>query len=197
MGYQSKDHYFKKAKKEDYSARSVFKLKEIDQKHKILKKKFFVLDLGAAPGSWSEYASEKVGPKGFVVGVDLKKINISGPHVDFLQTDIFNEDLANHLREHHLPLRYDTVLSDMAPQTSGIRIQDQTLSYELSQQALLIAKQMLRPGGNFVCKFFQSEYFQDFQSQMKASFQMVYQFIPKSTRKHSKEIFFIGKNKKA
>ncbi len=195
MAYNPKDYFFQKAKAQNYAARSIFKLEEIDQRFKILKPGFNVLDLGAAPGSWSQYASKKVGPKGRVLGIDLAPIKLTLPNAIFVVADLRNDPLdkiiGQHTSQGSITLPFDVVLSDMAPKTTGIRVTDQTRSVELCELALDIAKQFLRPNGTFVCKLFHSEEFEGFRNSLKLLFDRVEVLRPKSTRKESKEIFFI------
>ncbi|OGQ17108.1 MAG: 50S rRNA methyltransferase [Deltaproteobacteria bacterium RIFCSPHIGHO2_02_FULL_40_11] len=192
MSYKVKDHYFHKAKAQNYAARSVFKLEEIDQKYRLLKSGHHVLDLGAAPGSWSQYASKKIGSLGKVLAIDLKPVSLNLPNVVFLEGDVNDLGLDAILSQYHFNPKFDHVLSDMAPKTTGIRFADQAASLELCELALGIAVQYLKPGGNFVCKFFQSQDFQTFRQEVKKYFSKNYVCVPKSTRKESKEVFFVA-----
>ena len=188
MTYNPKDYYFKKAKQRHFAARSVFKLEELDLRFKLIHTSNHVLDLGCAPGSWSQYASAKVGSHGRIIGVDLKKVQLTLPNTTFIQADILNlHDLAGKT--------FDVVMSDMAPQTTGIRIQDQQRSFELCSAAIQIAEKFLKPEGNFVVKFFHSEEFKTLMDLIKKRFKRVEVVRPKSTRKESKEIYLIGLKK--
>ncbi len=190
MVYNPKDYFFKKAKSENYAARSVFKLQEIDQRFRILRPGQKILDLGAAPGSWSQYASEKVGKTGRILGIDLQPIKLTLPNAVFLTADMRSLDLGKTMAEQGIAPPFDIVLSDMAPKTTGIRLQDQMRSVELCELALSTAEKFLRPGGTFVCKLFHSDEFEAFRAQLKQRFKKVEILRPKSTRKESKEIFF-------
>jgi 23S rRNA (uridine2552-2'-O)-methyltransferase len=192
VAYDPKDYYFQKAKKENYVARSVFKLQEIDDRFKILKPGYQVLDLGAAPGSWSQYASAKIGKQGRILGVDLQAVRLSLPNAHFIQEDLRAVDLRVSAQESGIRLPFDVVLSDMAPKTTGIRIADQTRSIELCELALNLARTLLKVRGTFVCKLFHSEEFDAFRNSLRDSFGRVEVLRPKSTRKESKEIFFIA-----
>lgn len=192
MAYNPKDYFFHKAKAENYAARSVFKIQEIDARFKLIKPGNKVLDLGAAPGSWSQYASKKVGPQGRVLGLDLQPIKLTIPNAVFITADMREVDLETIMTEHEIAPPFDVVLSDMAPKTTGIRITDQTRSIELCELALQTAKRFLKPKGNFVCKLFHSDEFQPFRDQLRACFGKVEVLRPQSTRKESKEIFLIG-----
>jgi len=193
MAYNPRDYYFHKAKAENYAARSAFKLEEIDQRFKIIRPGQQVLDLGAAPGSWSQYAARKIGERGKVLGIDLQKITIKLPNVTFIQADLRDSALESIMGAQGFQPPFDLVLSDMAPKTSGIRITDQARSLELCEIALSAACRFLRPGGAFVVKLFHSDDFEEFRSKMRAAFEKVEVLRPKSTRKESKEIFLIGK----
>ena len=159
MAYNPKDYFFHKAKKENYAARAVFKIQEIDQRFKLFRSGMKVLDLGAAPGSWSQYASQKVGPKGQVMGVDLQPIKITLPNALFITADMRSLDLGQTMTEQGISPPFDLVLSDMAPKTTGVRLQDQMRSFELCVLALETAERFLKPGGHFVAKLFHSDEF--------------------------------------
>lgn len=191
MGYNPKDHFFKKAKSEDYLARSVYKLQEIDEKYKLIRKNDVIVDLGASPGSWSQYCLKKLGPEGRLVGIDLTEVTLKDPRYAFYHEDIFKMDWPTEL--HRLGLEmFDVVLSDMAPKTTGIKLTDQMRSLELCEMALGFARAYLRPGGKFVCKLFHGDHFKEFQVSLKKHFKKVEALKPESTRKISKEIFLIG-----
>ena len=192
MAYLRKDSYFHQAKADQYVARSVYKLKTIDERHRILRPGMRVLDLGAAPGSWSQYASERVGPSGQVVGVDLVAIPLTLPNVQFIIGDLRRSSPPSPL-EGLNPI-FDVVLSDMAPRTTGIRFTDQERSAELSRLAVTLLRSHLRCGGNFVCKLFQGPQFTPFRQELRAQFGSVHIERPPSVRKESKEIYFLGMN---
>jgi len=196
MTYNPKDKYFKKAKQEGFAARSVYKLQEIDQKFKILKAGQTVLDLGAAPGSWSQWASTKIGPSGRILGVDLSPVTVSLPNATFIQADLRDLDLEDVFRAHGFTPPFDLVISDMAPKTTGIKSVDQARSLELCELALDVANRFLRPGGAFVCKFFQCGEFGQLRGEIKKAFERVEAMKPDSTRSISKEIFLVGLRKK-
>ena len=188
------DHFSRKAKKENFPARSVYKLQEIQKKFQIIKKGDVVLDLGCSPGSWLVYASEIVGPKGIVVGVDLKPVEIVLPsNVKILTGDVSENgiDLLNPLE-----LKYNAILSDMAPATTGRKDVDSYRSFVLCQAALEISESYLLAGGCFVCKIFQGTDFKEFSDTVKNMFKDQKIFKPQSSRKASKEIYIIGIGKK-
>ncbi len=192
MAYKPNDHYAKKAKKEQYVARSVYKLMEIDKKYRVLRSGDHVVDLGASPGSWSQYASEVIGDKGKLLGVDLKKVFLSLPNAVFLKGDILNLELGPLLDQHGFTKLFDVVISDMAPDTSSSRFTDQMRSLELCEMALVTAQKLLRPGGNFVCKIFDSGDAMGFRDELKKNFRSVQLLRPKSVQQSSKEFFMIG-----
>ncbi|MBV2169798.1 MAG: RlmE family RNA methyltransferase [Bdellovibrio sp.] len=196
MTYNPRDHYFRKAKQENFAARSVFKLEEIDKKYKLFKPGQTVLDLGASPGSWSQYASQKVGEKGRVLGVDLSPVTVKMQNAVFIQADLRDLNLEEIFKEHGFEPPFDLVLSDMAPKTTGIRMTDQARSMELCELALDVARRFLKKDGHFVCKLFHSDDFTKLRDEIKKSFHKFEAVKPDSTRKISKEIFLVGLSKK-
>ncbi len=194
MAYKPRDHYAKRAKEEKYPARSVYKLKEADQKYHLLRSGQKVLDLGASPGSWSKYALEKVGKKGLVVGIDLNPVKINHPRFLFLKGDIFELSPEEILREANVEY-FDVVLSDMAPKTTGDRSGDHFRSIALAERALFLAERLLKPGGVFFVKVFEGEAFPNFVEEVKNRIGPVKRFRPKSTRASSREIFVLTHKK--
>ena len=187
-----RDHYFLKAKQENYPARSVYKLKEIDGRFKIFRKGMKVLDLGAAPGSWSLGVAEKVGSKGLVLACDIQSTETAfPPQVLFMQEDVFQRSAAFEAKLAELG-PFDLVISDMAPRTTGTRFTDQARSLELTLEALAVACLHLKQGGNFVVKIFMGPDIQDLLTPMRKAFSSVKSFKPKSSRAESKETFFTG-----
>ncbi len=184
---QWQDHYTRQAKKENFPARSVYKLQEIQQKHRLIKKGHKILDLGCSPGSWLLYAAKLAGDKGRVVGIDLKPVKGQVPaHALIIQADVFTLDLGS------LGNNFHVVLSDMAPATTGHKDVDAARSYNLCEAALDISLKVLLPGGSFVCKMFQGPDFQKFTDAVKANFKELKVFKPRSSRKASREIYVIG-----
>lgn len=189
---QYRDHFFLKAKQENYPARSVYKLKELDNKFKLFRRGMKVLDLGAAPGSWSLAASERVGSQGVVLACDIQSTETAFPaNVTFMQEDVFQRSAAF---EEALRKRgpFDVVISDMAPRTTGTKFTDQARSLELCLEALAVAQAWLAPGGAFVVKIFMGPDIQELLAPMRKSFTAVKSFKPKSSRAESKETFFVG-----
>ncbi|MGB5156904.1 RlmE family RNA methyltransferase [Desulfobacterium sp. N47] len=188
------DHYSRLAKKENYPARSVYKLQELQSRYKLIKKGGRVLDLGCYPGSWTIYASDLVGQKGTVVGIDLKKLDIKIPSNALVyQCDILNIDNSMLLS---IGNKFDIVISDMAPATTGNKSVDAVRSYDLCLAALDVANNVLLHNGSFLCKIFQGEDFNKFLEMVKAAFNTYKIFKPQSSRKLSKEIYIIGLGKK-
>lgn len=192
-GYQT-DFYAQKARKENFPARSVYKLKEIQEKHRLIKKGDKVLDLGCSPGSWLQYAAELTGGRGGVTGIDLKPVTIAVPdNARTLDADVLAlagmdaEKLAAIIGE-----GYHLVMSDMAPSTTGHKRVDAVRSHQLCEAALMIAQKVLAEGGAFVCKIFQGPDFIEFVNAVRAGFSMVKIFKPQSCRKESREIYIIG-----
>ncbi|MEN8188575.1 MAG: RlmE family RNA methyltransferase [Thermodesulfobacteriota bacterium] len=188
------DFYYKKAKKDKYPARSIYKLEEAQHKYRFLRKGDSVLDLGCYPGSWSLYASEVVGPKGVVVGIDLKQVEqaprAGGAEIHWLCRDINEEDLLAEV--HRIRPRFKVLLSDMAPRTTGNRWADHQKSLRLCRRCLELATVLLHEQGHFFCKAFQGEDFPEFVDEVKAVFGQVRIFKPKSSRTESREVFVLG-----
>jgi 23S rRNA (uridine2552-2'-O)-methyltransferase len=188
------DPFTRRAQRENFPARSVYKLQEIQRRFSILRKGDRVLDLGCAPGSWLLYAAEVTGAAGRVVGLDLSPVAIALPaHVTVRTADVF--EAAKRPAE-FFEETFDVVLSDMAPSTTGSRGVDAARSFNLCEAALGVAHQVLTPGGAFVCKIFQGEDFKRFIDAVRAGFTEHRVFKPQSSRKASSEIYLIGKGKK-
>ena len=189
-----RDHYFRKAKKQGYVARSVYKLQEINQKHNIIQKGDKVVDLGCFPGSWMQYIGESIGDSGMVVGIDLQELHIPlKRNMHFVQGDINELDTALMSK---FASRFDTVCSDMAPKTTGIKSMDAERSYRLCQGAHSIARRCLEKGGNVIFKIFQGAPLEGFLGELKKDFTIVKRYKPESSRSESVEVFVIGLGKK-
>lgn len=186
------DFYFLRAKKEGFLARSIYKLQEVQEKYHIIKNSDWVLDLGAAPGSWTQYASKIVSATGRVVAVDLQPIQCSGENIVTLQQDAF-EPLPKGLAPAE---GFQVILSDMAPRTSGHRELDHLRSIALAQQALNTAIELLTENGTFFCKVFQGKDLPSFIEQCKKVFDVVKLIKPKGSRSESVEIFVLCMKKK-
>jgi 23S rRNA (uridine2552-2'-O)-methyltransferase len=191
MSHPYQDHYFHRAKKENYLARAIYKLEEIQKKYNILKQGNRVLDLGAAPGSWMQLTSRIIGPRGLLVGVDLKPITHPFPkHVVAMERDIFDPAFTEELLSEYAP--FDVVLSDMAPATSGFKVADSARSELLFEQALSLAWLTLKPQGHFLAKIFQGSEFHNLLQEVKKSFGWTKVAKPDASRKESKEIYILG-----
>lgn len=183
------DSYGRRAKREGYAARSVYKLQEIDAKVGLLRRGARVLDLGAYPGSWTAWAAEKVQREGRVLGYDLQLFRGElPPHAEIRQGDVFQLDPA----ELGGPGSFDVVMSDMAPSTTGHRFTDQTRSFQLVMRALDLATAVLAPGGSFVAKIFQGGEFPEAKKAVQERFEKVRVVRPQATRTESTEVFLVG-----
>lgn len=179
----------REAKAQGFPARSVFKLEEIDKRLNLFRGVRRVVDLGAAPGSWSLYASTKVGPSGRVLAIDLKEITQGfAPNVDVVQGDALS--LTSDLLAAHAP--FDLVLSDMAPNTSGNKVADQLRSAELFLRAVEVARLFGFKGSSFVGKLFMSGEFELARRTLNEAFNQVRVLRPEGTRKQSSEVFLVG-----
>lgn len=188
------DYYFKKAKKEKYPARSVYKLEEAQKKYRFLKTGNAVLDLGCQPGSWSIYAARTVGPKGLVVGIDVqegKKVSIAkAAEIVWLQEDIMTDDIVEKIME--IKNIFQVILSDIAPRTSGNKWVDQQQSLNLARRVLELGVQLLERGGNLYVKVFEGEDFKEYVESVRKHFKTVKIVKPKSSRTESREVFVLG-----
>ena len=190
--YNRKDHYYKKAKEEGFASRAVYKLEQIQSKFRVIKKGDKVIDLGCAPGGWLQKLSEMVGGKGMVAGIDILPIKIKCPNnVKFVLGDI-NDEAALGATFAELGGVADVVVSDMAPNTSGLAFKDCYLSYELCMMALEVAQKILKENGNFVAKIFQGKELDDFRLELRKYFKKVNTYAPPATREGSKELYLVG-----
>lgn len=186
---QHSDFYTRKAHKENFLARSIYKLEEIDAREKIFQNVQTVLDLGASPGSWTQYCLKRL-PKGRIFAVDIAPLKMADRRITFARSPVEEVDWKSLLHYE----KVDLVLCDMAPKTSGIGDRDVALSLALATLALESARSHLKPGGNFVVKLFMGERFEDFRQRLESHFATVKLLRPETTRKRSREIYFICKN---
>ena len=193
------DRFYRAAKLEGYRSRSAFKLLQISKKFKVIKSGDVVVDLGAAPGGWSQVANELIGERGVVISVDLLSMEPL-ENVVTIRSDITNEEetvtaikdaLASQGRD-----TVDVVISDAAPQLSGNKDLDQFRSFELSTAALDIAVKLLKEQGNFVTKIFQGKYYKQFYESVKEKFRDTRAYSPAASRKRSAEVYVVGKGYK-
>ncbi len=187
--YAKPDRFTKQAKEEGYAARSVYKLREIDERFKLLRGGQRVLDLGNAPGSWSRYALEKVGRKGRVVGVDLTPVEL--PYGTWITRSIYDVEAAELLE--HLGGPADVVLSDMAPLTTGNALGDHVAQLELAARAVELAKALLVRGGSLVVKVFDGEDAPAFVASLRGVWEEVKRVRPEAVRQVSREFFVVGR----
>lgn len=190
---REQDAFGHRAKREGYPARSVYKLEEIDKRVRLFRRGQRVLDLGAAPGSWTMYAAQRVGLEGKVVAIDLNPIQVSLPaNVHTAVGDLNELDVAVVAGTSE----FDVVISDMAPQTSGQRHADAFRSYELVMLALRLAETHLVVGGNFVAKIFQGAEFDEAREAVRKQFETVRVIKPEASRQESYEMFLVGLGQK-
>jgi 23S rRNA (uridine2552-2'-O)-methyltransferase len=185
------DGFVKQAKEKGYRARSAFKLLEIQQKDRLIKPDMVIVDLGAAPGGWSQVAIECIKGRGKVFALDILPMD-SIENVDFIQGDFQEDEILNILLDRLRDQKVDLVLSDMAPNISGIKAVDQVKVMYLAELALDFAKQVLRPGGNFLVKVFQGEGFDQYLQAMRAYFKKVIVRKPEASRSRSREVYLLG-----
>lgn len=189
--YIPNDSWARKAKEEGYRARSVFKLKELDEHCKLLKPGMTILDLGAAPGSWLQYAAEKIGPKGKAIGIDILKIHPICAHVRTYEQDIINVKAVAAILAQEEVHYVDLILSDLAPNTSGIKDIDQWRSVELDRAVIAIAETHLKPGSRCVLKVLRGADFDEFFLELKGGGWKVQMEKPVASRDRSREVYLV------
>ncbi|MCF6190733.1 MAG: 23S rRNA (uridine(2552)-2'-O)-methyltransferase RlmE [Cocleimonas sp.] len=189
------DEYVKLSQKEGYRSRAIYKLKEIQQKDKLIRPNMQVVDLGAAPGGWSQYATELVGDNGRVVASDILPIDPL-PFVEFIQGDFTEESVLNEildvLSKDEKKYKADVVISDMAPNITGVEAIDQPKSIYLCELSLDMARQILKPGGSFAVKVFQGDGSDAFLKDLRSSFKQVKIRKPAASRPRSREVYMVG-----
>lgn len=190
------DEYVKQAQALGYRSRAVFKLKELDERDRLLKPGRVVVDLGAAPGGWSQWAAERIGKKGAIIALDLLPVE-ELPGVTFIQGDFREEAVLQQLREMLAGRAVDLVLSDMAPNMSGNRAVDQARGMHLAELALETAMEILKPGGDFVTKLFQGPDVDEYVRTVRGLFTKVSVRKPKASRDRSPEVYLVGRGRKA
>ena len=187
------DEYVKRAQRDGYRSRAVYKLIEIDDQYHVLVPGCIVVDLGAAPGGWSQVAAKRVGRSGEVYALDL--LPMTGiTNVHFIQGDFREQEVLDQLNLALKDKGVDLVLSDMAPNISGIKAVDQPGAMYLAELALEFARQALRPGGSMLLKLFQGEGFDQYCSEVRASFNKVLIKKPKASRPKSREVYLLATN---
>lgn len=189
---RKKDYYYRKAKEEKYRSRAAYKLLQAVKKYSFIRTGNVVVDLGAAPGSWIQVIRTIVGNEGFVLGVDLRPIEFfSQRNVQTIIGDVTEEEMPQQILD-LLPRKADAVISDAAPNISGIWEVDHARQIDLAQQALRIALKTLKPSGNFFVKLFQGDMLNGFIETLKQHFEIVKIVKPKASRARSSEIFILG-----
>ena len=199
------DEYVKRSQKEGYRSRAIYKLQEIQQKDNLIRPNMQVVDLGAAPGGWSQYAVELVGSNGRVVASDILSIDPL-PFVEFVKGDFTEESVLNEILDvlnkdnddskgnSSTNYRADVVISDMAPNMTGVEATDQPRSIYLCELSLDMACQILKPGGSFVAKVFQGDGSEAFLKDVRSHFGKVKIRKPKASRPRSREVYVVGQN---
>ena len=193
--YEKPDYWSKKAFSEGYPARSVYKLQEIDDKFGMIKKNYTILDLGAAPGSWTTFLLRKLDGSGKVVSCDLNPLakSVKGDNLVFIQGDLNAAEIRKQITENG---PYDLVVCDAAPLTTGNKMVDTARSTQLVEMAVWYAQAMLKKGGNFAVKIFQNGSQQEILKNMREIFTSAKGFKPEACRSESYETYLIGINKK-
>lgn len=185
------DPYVKRAQEDGVRSRAVYKLQEIDQKDQLIKSGMSLIDLGAAPGGWSEYAVKKVGEKGKIIATDILSMDyLYG--VEFIQGDFREDDVLTAILQATNNQKADLVISDMAPNISGVETIDQPAVMYLVELALDLAVQTLKSNGNFLVKVFQGQGFDEFKQEAKLRFKQIKIRKPAASRPRSREVYLLG-----
>jgi 23S rRNA (uridine2552-2'-O)-methyltransferase len=191
---RKQDYFYRRAKELKLRSRAAFKLRQLDDRYKLLRRGDVVVDLGAAPGGWLQVALERVGGEGFVLGVDLQQIaKLPHANVKTVVADITDPSTPELIRR-NLPRPADVVLSDASPKISGVWSVDHSRSIELARTALAIAGNVLAQGGKLLIKVFQGELFQEFVGEVKKKFEFIKISKPPASRKGSAEAYVIAKD---
>jgi 23S rRNA (uridine2552-2'-O)-methyltransferase len=190
---QERDPFVVRARAEGWRSRAVYKLEQIDKKERLLKPGMVVIDLGAAPGSWSQYITEKLQGRVRIIALDLLEMDAL-PSVEFIQGDFREDDVLENLAAALGETRADLVISDMAPNISGNKSVDQPRSMYLAELALDLCDRALKHGGNFVCKMFQGEGSDAFIASARQRFERVRVMKPEASRPGSREVYLVARN---
>jgi len=189
------DEYVKKAQRQGYRSRAVYKLDEIQQKDRIIRPGMAIVDLGAAPGSWSQYASGLLGSKGRVVAMDILSMEPL-PGVTFVQGDFREDDVLEQLLQALQGQEIDLVMSDMAPNISGMEAVDQPRAMYLAELAVDFSERVVRPGGELLIKVFQGEGFDELVRSLRSHYRKVAIRKPKASRPRSREVYALARGRK-
>ncbi|MAM81441.1 MAG: 23S rRNA methyltransferase [Gammaproteobacteria bacterium] len=190
------DEYVQRARRDGYRSRACYKLMEIDDKHQILRSGITVVDLGAAPGSWSQLAAKRIGPAGSIIAIDILDM-VPMPGVKLIKGDFTADSTLENLMRHLSGEEVDLVISDMAPNLSGMREIDQPRAMYLAELALESASRMLRPGGALLVKCFEGEGITQFRQVLSRAFKQLFNLKPKASRPKSREIYVLARGFKA
>jgi 23S rRNA (uridine2552-2'-O)-methyltransferase len=189
---QQNDPYVRRAREDGYRARAAYKLLELDEKDRLFSGSRFVVDLGAAPGSWCQVAQRVLGPNGRVIALDILPMDAL-PDVTFIRGDFRDEDVLVSLEAEMQGQKADLVLSDMAPNLSGIAASDQARSVDLAELALAFARDWLKPSGACVVKVFQGAGFEALLKDFRSAFKTVKIRKPQASRSESREVYLVGR----
>jgi 23S rRNA (uridine2552-2'-O)-methyltransferase len=190
---RKKDHFHRLAKERGYRSRAAFKLQQMMKQYHFIRRGDLVLDLGAAPGGWLQAARQILGPQGFVLGVDKEPIKpFPFRNLGTIVADILQEDETVALIQLETYRKMDVVLSDLAPNVSGVWEVDHARQIDLARHALSIARKVIRPSGNVLVKVFQGSELQDFRKEMRTEFQTLRIVKPPASRSESAELYFLG-----
>ena len=189
---QERDPYVLKARRDGWRSRAVYKLEQIDDKERFLRPDMVCVDVGSAPGSWSQYVSKKLKGRARIVAVDILAMD-SLPDVEFIQGDFQDEAVFEQMLQAIGDEGVDLVMSDIAPNSTGTRVVDQPKSMYLVELALDLARRVLKPGGSFVCKVFQGEGIDEFVIDTRRSFKRVKVMKPNASRASSREVYLVAR----
>lgn len=197
MTYIPQDKWAERARREGYLARSAYKLLDIDRRFKMLKPGNLVLDLGSSPGSWIQVVRKKIGPEGFILGMDTKSVSakiVKTPNFVFIQKDIYDADLFEVIKRAASARKFNAILSDAAPNTTGQKDIDEWRAHELTLRVFDIIKNNLKKGGNAVVKIFEGPNTPELIKISKELFKIIHLIKPEASVKNSKESYVVAKN---
>ena len=192
---QQRDTYVKQARDSHYRTRAVYKLMEIDKRDRLFQKVDTVVDIGSSPGSWSQYAAEQTGSKGTIVAVDILPMKPVG-HVEFILGDFTDEKIILSCQQALAGSKADLVMSDIAPNLTGVRTTDQARMIHLAELVLEFSAEVLNEGGDLLIKLFQGEGTEQYQGEIKELFQKVIVRKPKASRAESRELYVLARGYK-
>ena len=196
--YDRKDRFYLKAKADHYASRAVYKLQELDRQFHLFQKGKRVLDLGCAPGSWLQWISSRIGPTGLLIGVDLLPLHLpEHPNTEIIQGDFTDSAVSDAITARFGNQPPQVVVSDSAPNLSGILFADQERSLDLNTAVIAIARKLLPPGGKLVLKSFEGERIPELKARLTPDFTAIKRLVPEATRKTSREVYWIAQKKPA